>query len=86
MKREFPLELQQKIERIIRKSVNYAFSNPNSSADYVQYHAQVMAKEVVDAHINLYVNNYSISLGEKGRRAVEMVFEKEGKDSSSVFI
>ena len=40
----------------------------------------------MNAHINLYVNNYSISLGDKGRKAVEMVFEKARKDSSSVFV
>jgi predicted solute-binding protein len=45
-----------------------------------------MEKEVVDAHINLYVNNFSVSLGEKGRKAVEMVFEKAGRDSGSVFV
>ena len=36
--------------------------------------------------INLYVNDYSVSLGKKGRKAVEMVFEKAGKDSNSVFV
>ena len=86
MKRALPLVIQQKIERVLRKSVEHALENPNSSADYVQCHAQEMEKEVVDAHINLYVNDYSISLGKKGRKAVEIVFEKEEKKSSSVFI
>jgi len=86
VKRALPLVIQQKIERVLRKSVEYALENPNSSADYVQCHAQEMEKEVVDAHINLYVNDYSISLGKKGRKAVEIVFEKEEKKSSSVFV
>ena len=86
VKRALPLAIQQKLERVLRRSVEYAFENPNSSADYVQSHAQAMEKEVVDAHINLYVNDYSISLGKKGRKAVEIVFEKEEKKSSSVFI
>ena len=86
VKRVLPLAIQQKLERALRKSVEYALENPNSSADYVQCHAQAMEKEVVDAHINLYVNDYSISLGEKGRKAVEIVFKKEEKKSSSVFI
>ena len=86
VKRTLPLVIQQKIERVLRKSVEYALENPNSSADYVQCNAQEMEKEVVDAHINLYVNDYSISLGKKGRKAVEIVFEKEEKKSSSVFI
>ena len=86
VKRILPLAIQQKLERALRRSVEYAFENPNSSADYVQCHAQAMEKEVIDAHINLYVNDYSISLGEKGRKAAEKVFEKVGRDSSSVFV
>jgi 1,4-dihydroxy-6-naphthoate synthase len=86
VKRALSLAIQQKLERVLRRSVEYAFENPNSSADYVQSHAQAMEKEVADAHINLYVNNYSVSLGEKGRKAVEMVFEKAGRDSGSVFV
>ena len=86
VKRELPLATQQKIERVLRKSVEFAFENPNSSADYVKYHAQEMEKEVVDAHIALYVNNYSISLGEQGRKAVELLFEKSGKESKSIYV
>ena len=86
VKRILPLEIQQKLQRALRRSVEYAFKIPNSSADYVQSHSQAMEKEVVDAHINLYVNDYSVSLGRKGRKAVEMVFEKAGKDSHSAFV
>jgi 1,4-dihydroxy-6-naphthoate synthase len=84
--RILPLATQQKIERVLKKSVEYAFANPNSSADYVKCHAQEMEKQVVDAHIALYVNDYSISLGEQGRKAVELLFEKSGKECSSIFI
>ena len=84
--RRLPLATQQKIERVLRKSVEFAFENPNSSVDYVKLHAQEMEKEVVDAHIALYVNNYSISLGEHGRMAVEFLFEKSRKESKSIYV
>jgi len=86
VKREFPLSEQKKIERVIRKSVEYAFENPSSSADFVKCHAQEMDKKVVDAHIALYVNDYSISLGKKGRKAVNLLFKKLGHSfESSLF-
>lgn len=66
--RKLSLAIQKKIERVLRKSVEFAFENPNSSADYVKCHAQEMAKQVVDAHIALYVNDYTLSLGEQGKR------------------
>tara|TARA_B110000238_G_scaffold12127_1_gene11892 strand:+ start:2672 stop:3478 length:807 start_codon:yes stop_codon:yes gene_type:complete len=78
VKRELPLSEQKKIERVIRRSVEYAFENPSSSADFVKFHAQEMEKKVVDAHIALYVNDYSISLGKKGRKAVKLLFKKSG--------
>ena len=86
VKRELPLATQQKIEIVLRKSVEYAFENSKSSADYVNFHAQEMEKQVLDALIALYVNDYSISLGEQGRKAVELLFEKSGKDSKSIYV
>ena len=86
VKRELPLTTQKKIERVLKRSVEFAFANPNSSADYVKCYAQEMEKQVVDAHIALYVNDYSVSLGEQGRKAVELLFEKSGKESSSIFL
>jgi len=86
VKRELPLAVQKKIERVLRKSVKYALQNPNSSADYVRCHAQEMEKEVVVAHIALYVNDYSVSLGEQGRKAVELLFVKAGEMCDFIFI
>ena len=86
IKRSLPFEGQEKTERVLRKSVEYAFANPNSSVDYVKCHAQEMEKEVIDAHINLYVNDFSISLGIEGREAVQLLFEKSGKECSSIFV
>ena len=75
VKRNLPSEIQKKVERVLRKSVEYAFENRDSSAEYVKQHSQEMEKEVIDAHIHVYVNKFSVSLGEKGREAVEKVFE-----------
>jgi len=73
--RNLPFEIQKKFERVLRKSVEYAFENRESSSEFVIVHAQEMETEVIDAHINLYVNEFSVSLGEEGRRSVEKVFE-----------
>ena len=49
-------------------------------------HAQEMEKEVTDAHIDLYVNKYSISLGEEGRKAVKLLFQKADIKTDNIFI
>lgn len=76
VKRNLPHDVQEKIDRVLRKSVEYAFSHPESSRDYVKKHAQEMEEDVRNKHINLYVNQYSIDLGETGRHAVETLFDK----------
>ena len=73
--RDLPLEVQKKFARVLRKSVEFAIANRGSSSEFVKCHAQEMETEVIDDHINLYVNEFSVSLGEEGRRSVEKVFE-----------
>ena len=73
--RGLSFEVQKKFERVLRKSVKYAIANRESSSEFVKCHAQEMETDVVDAHINLYVNEFSVSLGKEGRRSVEKVFE-----------
>ncbi|HEY4209383.1 MAG TPA: 1,4-dihydroxy-6-naphthoate synthase [Puia sp.] len=61
----------QKVNELIRKSLAYAFANYPQLPDYVKLHSQEMDEQVMRQHIDLYVNNYSLSLGEDGRRAVD---------------
>ncbi len=86
VKRVLPFEIQKKMERVLRKSVEYAFENRQSSLEFVKCHAQEMERDVIDAHIALYVNCYSVSLGEKGKKAVQLLFEKTGVKSDSIFL
>jgi 1,4-dihydroxy-6-naphthoate synthase len=73
-KRDFDLELLKKVNRVLRKSIEFAFENPDESDDYVSQHAQEMDPSVMKKHIELYVNQYSIDLGEKGEKAIQKMF------------
>ena len=53
VKRNFPTDLKQKINRVLRKSVEYAFANPKSSLNFVKAHAQEMSEDVMYKHIGL---------------------------------
>jgi 1,4-dihydroxy-6-naphthoate synthase len=74
--RRLPVEVQQRMERVMRRSVEYAFAHPEASRPFVAAHAQEMSEDVMRQHIALYVNDYSVSLGADGRRAVEVLFER----------
>jgi 1,4-dihydroxy-6-naphthoate synthase len=64
-----------KINELIRKSLEFAFKNYPLIPDYVKEHSQEMSEEVMRQHIDLYVNNYSLDLGEDGRAAIESLHE-----------
>jgi 1,4-dihydroxy-6-naphthoate synthase len=59
------------LTRVIRSSVDYAFANPQASAEFVAKHADEMDPDVQRQHIELYVNSFSRDLGDEGYAAVE---------------
>jgi 1,4-dihydroxy-6-naphthoate synthase len=73
--RNLPLDVQQKVNRLIRKSVEFAFANPKSGLEFIRSHAQEMSEEVMYKHIELYVNQYSVDLGVEGRKAINLLFD-----------
>jgi len=79
IKRHLDKDLQQKVNKLIKNSVEFAFQNPESSMQYVKQNAQEMNEEVMKKHINLYVNSFSLDLGDIGINAVELMFNK-GKE------
>ena len=70
MKKSFDSALQQKVDALIKRSLEYAFKNYPLITDYVKQHSQEMSETVMRQHIDLYVNNYSLQLGPDGRAAV----------------
>lgn len=69
-------EIKRKVNRIIRRSVEFAFANPESSVEFVKKNASEMSPDVMYKHIALYVNNFSVDLGETGKNAVEILMKK----------
>ena len=76
IKRWLPDEVKERVNRVLRRSVEYAFAHRADSLPFVREHAQEMSEDVMYRHIDLYVTEYSIDLGPEGRRAVELLFER----------
>jgi len=76
IRRSLPDDVKRRVNRVIRRSVEYAFADRLASLPYVRAHAQEMSDEVMYKHIELYVNQYSVDLGVEGRRAVEVLFAR----------
>ena len=67
--------LALKVNELIRKSLDFAFKNYPLIPDYVKQHSQEMSEDVMRKHIDLYVNNYSLDLGDEGKLAIESLYQ-----------
>ena len=84
--RKFSEQEQKKIDRLILKSLKFSLTNKESASKYVKAHAQEMDAKVIQSHINLYVNDFSIDLGVRGRNAIKKIFEELHLDSNNIFV
>lgn len=75
VRRRMNIELKQKIDRIVRRSIEFAYANPLSGYDFIRANAKEMDDEVRNKHIQLYVNRFSIDLGAEGKAAVNRMYE-----------
>ena len=75
VRRDLPVDAQQKVNRVMRRSVEYAFDHPAEVMPFVRAHAQAMEDVVMRAHIDLYVTKFTADLGSEGRKAVEAMFD-----------
>ncbi|MCX5876953.1 MAG: 1,4-dihydroxy-6-naphthoate synthase [Deltaproteobacteria bacterium] len=75
-KRSLGKEKIQAIDRCIRASVATAFASPGAGMPYIRQHAQELDDRVIKEHIGLYVNPFSLDLGEEGVAAVREFLER----------
>ena len=64
-----------KVERSIRRSVEFANAHKGELNEFIRCNAQEMDEAVMQKHIDLYVNEFSVSLGLQGKQAVNQMFE-----------
>jgi 1,4-dihydroxy-6-naphthoate synthase len=68
--------LTGQLEKAIRQSIRLARQDPASALPYIRDHAQEMTEAVLTAHIDTFVNDFSLDLGETGRRAIEELAQR----------
>jgi 1,4-dihydroxy-6-naphthoate synthase len=75
-KRALGMDLIQNVDILIRRSVEYAFGHREETKNYIKAHSQELADSVIEQHINLYVNEYSMDFGDAGLKAIEEFFRR----------
>ena len=84
IKRDIDQAVQQEVNRLIRKSIGYAYTQYPQLNDYIRRHSQEMSEEVMRRHIDLYVNKYSLDLGTEGKTAVNKLLEVFARTNNGV--
>jgi 1,4-dihydroxy-6-naphthoate synthase len=75
-KRSLGKELHTRINEIIMKSIEYSQLHPSEPIEYIKRHSQELSDNVIKQHIALYVNKYSLDIGDDGERAVRELFRR----------
>jgi len=73
--RRIPREVQVEIQDLIRESIEFAMNNPGSAMEYMKRYSRELKEDIIFKHVDTFVNNNSLSLGEDGRNAVLKLLE-----------
>ena len=79
--RKVPEDIALKVNRVLRRSLEYAYKDSFASYDFVSGNAKEMDSTVMNNHIKLFVNEFTITLGKKGREAINHLFSVAGEKS-----
>ncbi len=74
IKRNIPDEIAHKVNRVLRKSIEFAYHDSSASYNFVYGNAKEMDSAVMNRHIKLYVNEFSLDLGKKGKESINELF------------
>lgn len=85
-KKSFPFEKLKQLDNLITESVQYSFDHYPQLSSFIKDNAQEMEEDVMRKHIDLYVNNYSLKLGDEGRKAVRKLLDVFDFKQQDIFI
>jgi 1,4-dihydroxy-6-naphthoate synthase len=74
IKRSIPEDIALKVNRVVRRSLEYAYKDSFASYDFVSGNAKEMESTIMNNHIKLFVNEYTLNLGSRGREAIVELF------------
>jgi 1,4-dihydroxy-6-naphthoate synthase len=79
IKRDVPEDIALKVNRIVRRSLEYAYNDSFVSYDFVSGNAREMDSTVMNNHIKLFVNDYTLDLGSDGKAAISEMYRIAGE-------
>jgi len=84
VRRNLGIDVASKVDGLIRRSVEFAWNNPEKSESFIKEHAQETEESVIKSHISLYVNDFSAHMGDKGKVSIERLQQLIAPESGDV--
>ena len=75
IRREWDKPFREQVNGLLRASIQYALYHRQEAMSYALSFARDMEPELADRFVGMYVNGYTLDYGEKGRRAIETLFD-----------
>ena len=75
-RRDLGRSMHERLDRSIRSSIEFAYAHPGEVSPYIRRYAQEMDETVMQQHIDLYVNEYSLQYGEDGEAAIHDLYAR----------
>lgn len=84
IKRDLPEKVKSDINGILKSSIEFAFANPGSAMNFMKHHAVELNEEIINKHVALYVNDFSVDLGYEGKQSVEKLMDEYRKTNKDI--
>lgn len=86
VKRNLPEKVKKDLNQLVHNSISFAYKNPKAGHPFIKHYAQEMNDDVMQKHIDLYVNKYTLDLQDEGRKSIEYLLDlaKEKKIVSEI--
>lgn len=83
IRKDLPADLQKSLSHILHDSIAYALDHRQAGVDHAMQFARDMDTETADTFVGMYVNHWTLDMGEKGRRSIE-IFLKRAADAGLI--
>jgi 1,4-dihydroxy-6-naphthoate synthase len=74
IRRDLGPEMIRKVSKLLHDSIAYALSHRKEAVEYAEQFGRGLDRERTDKFVGMYVNDLTLGYGERGRKAVELLF------------
>jgi len=79
LKNSFDSQTYEHVNGLLKESVIYAQNNRDETMEYVKKFSTELSDDVINSHIDLYVNDFTVEYGERGMKAINMLLDRAEK-------